>query len=483
EASATSGSNGASGTTSAAPNVAPATTTTPGTTADPDENAATDKEAKDIASSEFSPDGNAGALKFLGYYDITAGSDQYLVFQTDDWGGSIEYNSCGSGPAYFEALGVLIAADDSPDLVTYEWLSYPGGMTKNMYEPLDEYIDLDAKLWADMKNTIEDFSYENKHYYYPYKIKNYFALNYSRKTVEDAGLKDPYDLYKEGNWTWDTWRELMIDFCNQDDENIGYCSTADVISSFVATTGVNFVDVQPDGTILNNLADPNVSRAMTFIESLNRDGLMYERELGDWVDPALWSVNSDRILFLGMEPEWCYTAATERAQNPAGVDNDVHDTLSDFAFVPFPRDPSSDTYHQAYDTFGYMVPKGAKNIKGAVNWIYCNRIYETDENVIAKAKQEHIAPEIVKYTAGKYEGMRKWTMTWDENVYDLMLEMRDPTKFEFNFDDCYGFSGELSSTIIGSAILNEVAFNGGSWAQLSGENSPLVDNVLDEYRK
>lgn len=466
----------------AANTMAPATTTTTGTTADPDENAATDEEAKNIASADFAPDGNAGTLKFLGYYDITSGSDQYLVFQTDEWGGTIEYNSCSSGPAYFEKLGTLIAADDSPDIVTYEWLSFPGGMSKNMYEPLDEHFDIDSQLWVDMKSTIEDFAYKGKHYYYPYRIKSYFALNYNRKTVEDAGLTDPYDLYQAGNWTWDTWRDMMINFCNQDDENIGYCSTADVLAAFIATTGTNIIDVQADGTINNNLTDPNVTRAMAFLENCYRDGLMYQKELGDWVSPELWAPNSERVLFLGMEPEWCCSAATGQIQDPRGAENDIHDTISDFRFVPFPRDPSSDTYYHAYDTFGYMVPKGAKNIKGAVDWIYCNRVYETDENVMSQVRQEYCAPEIVTYTEGKYEGMRKWQMTWDEKMYDMLLDLRDPAKFTFNFDDAYGFSGDLSGTIIGTGILNEVAFNGGSFTQLSNENIPLVEAVLDDYR-
>lgn len=477
-APATSGGNAAVGGTTA-PAATPATTTTTGTTADPDENAATDEKAKDIASADFAPDGKAGVVKFLGYYDITTGSDQYLVFQTEEWGGTIEYSSCSSGPAYFEKLGTLIAADDSPDLVTYEWLSFPGGMSKNMYEPLDDYIDYNTTLWADMKESIEDFAFDGKHYYYPYKIKNYFALNYNRKTVEEAGLTDPMQLYKQGNWTWDTWREMMINFCNQDDTHVGYCSTSDVFSSFVATTGSNFVNVS-NGEITNNMNEANVTRAMEFVENLYRDGLLYQKELGDWVSPELWAANADQILFLGMEPEWCYSAATDQIQNPAGVENDIFDKVSDFAFVPFPRDPNADKYYQAYDTFGYMVPKGAKNIKGAVDWIYCNRVYETDENVIAKVKEEYTNPEIVTYTSGKFEGQRKWQMMWDEEVYDMMMELRDPEKFSFSFDDAYGFSGDLSSTI--SNVIAEIIFNGGSWTQLSNEYSPIIDGVLDEYR-
>lgn len=462
-----------------APTAAPATTA-PATTTDPDEDAATDQKVNEISSKDYTPDGNAGKIRYLGYYDLAGdqkSSEPYLIFHSDQYGGEIEYINCSSGSAYFDALGTMIASDDSPDLVLYEWLSFPGGMSKGMYEPLDEYFDTDTELWSDMAKTIEDFAYKGKHYYYPFRMRTYFALNYNRRTIEEAGLKDPSELYKEGNWTWDTWRDLMIDFCNISDDNIGYISAADVLASVVATTGVNLVDVQPDGTAVDNLADPNVLRAMQFIEDLYRYGLMHQKQLGDWVSPDVWAVNSDHALFLGLEPSWCYEAATKKIQNPPGVENDVHDTVSDFAFVPFPRDPNADKYYQACDSYGYMVPKGAKNIKGSVDWIYCNRVYETDENVIARTRQQHISPDPITFVEGKFAGERKWQMTWDESVYDMLLDLTDPTKFEFNFDDCYGFNSELSTTIIGS-MLDEVGFNGGSYSQLSNQYIPVIDDII-----
>ncbi len=467
-----------------APSTTPAATTS-ATTADPDDNAGTDKEAKEVSTADYQPDGNAGTIKYLGYFDLSQdqkSSEQYLVFTSELYGGTIDYNATASGDAYFEKLASLISADDSPDILSYEWQSFPGGISKNVYQPLDEYIDLEAPLWSGIKDVVENFSYEGKHYYYPHKIKTNFAINYDRKTIEESNLKDPYDLYKEGNWTWDTFRELMTSFCNLSEDNIGFCSTGDVISAFISTCGTPLIDVLPDGSINNNISDPNVSRAMSFIEGLYRDGLMYNKQLGDWVAPALWAVNSSQVLFLGMEPEWAYIAATEKIQNPNGVDNDIFDTVSDYAFVPFPRDPSADKYYAPYDTYGYLVARGAKNIKGAVDWIYCNRVYETDENVIAQAREDAIHPAKVLYTEGKNEGKQKWQITWDENVYDIWKEMTNPEKFEFIFDDAYGFNSTLTSTI-SSNMLNEVAYNGGSWTQLSAENSPAIDAILDEYRK
>ncbi len=274
----------------------------------------------------------------------------------------------------------------------------------------------------------------------------------------------------------------MIDFCNQKETNIGFCANSDIIKSFVATTGTNFINVNSDGTIDNNLQDANVQRAMTYFEGLKRDNLLYNKELGDWVDPTLWAKNSSDILFLGMEPTWTYGDATKAVQNLPGLDNDIHDVASDFAFVPFPRDPSSDVYYQAYDTFGYMVPKGAKNIKGGVDWIYCNRIYEVDENVKAVAREEAVNPEAVYFVEGANTGKRKWQMKWDEQVYDLLQEMLDPSSFAFNFDDYSGFNSELSDTIMGYGILGEVMFSGASYAQLSNEYMAAVDGILAQYQ-
>lgn len=458
-----------------------ATTTTAVTTVDPDELAETDAEIKEVSSESFVPDGNSGSIVWLGYYDLQvdgSASEQYKIFTSDTYGGTIEYVSCSSGAAYFEKLGTMIAADDSPDIVRYEWLSYPMGMSKNMYESVDGLIDIETPLWEDMADIIEDFVYQDKHYYLPYRITPNFAINYNRKTIIDAGLTDPYDLYLQNNWTWDTFRELMIEWCNMDDDNIGYCGTGGM--SFVATTGTPLIDVKADGTILNNIKDANVTRAMEYVSGLCRDGLTYQNEIGDWVSPELWATNSDRILFLGMGPEWTYSAASSTIQNPTGVENDICNTPSDFAFIPFPRDPSSDEYCIAYDTFGYMIPKGAKNVKGAVDWIQLNRVYQTDETLLATAREDAINPTPVYYTTGKYEGMQKWGLVWDERVYDVWQDMTDTSKFSFVFDDCYGFNDSLTS--LADTVLDQPLFDSVSWTQISEENAPLIDAIIDEYR-
>ena len=377
-----------------APTNGPSATTSATTvvTTDPDENAATDAGVKEIGTTAYTPDGNSGKIVWLGYYDLQtdgSASEQYKIFTSELYGGSIDYVQTTSGSAYFEKLATMISSDDSPDIVRYEWRSFPTGMSKNMYESLDNDIDLDDPLWSGMKNIAENFTYKGVHYYYPYRITTNFALNYNKKSIEEYALDDPYDLYMNNNWTWDTFKKLLIDWCNADENHIGYAGEGGM--SFIATTGTSLVKVQPDGSVKNNIGDVNVTRAMDFCADLYRNGLTHQGELGDWVSPQLWADNSDRVLFLGMNPEWTYGAAAAQVQNKSGVEDDICNTVSDFAFVPFPRDPQSDEYSIAYDTFGYLVAKGAKNKKGAVDWINLNRVYETDENIIANKKKEAVS--------------------------------------------------------------------------------------------
>ena len=177
-----------------------------------------------------------------------------------------------------------------------------------------------------MADIVDSFAYDGKRYCYPYRIATNYALNYNREALKEYSLPDPYDLYMESSWTWDTFKQLLVDWCNVDNEHIGYAVEGGM--SFIATTGAKLISVNDDGTISNNINDPNVTRAMVFCSSLYRNGLVYQDEFNEWVSPQLWARNSRRLLFLGMNPEWTYTAATLELQNKQGIDNDIFDTVS-----------------------------------------------------------------------------------------------------------------------------------------------------------
>ena len=78
-----------------------------------------------------------GTITWLMYEDLLTNNAEMVALFESRYGGTIEQRVTGSGDEYFETLGTLIATGDSPDIVRYEWRSFPHAMSYNMYTPLD----------------------------------------------------------------------------------------------------------------------------------------------------------------------------------------------------------------------------------------------------------------------------------------------------------------------------------------------------------
>jgi len=442
---------------------------------------------------EIDENQETGTIKVLIYYDlVTQDAELVDLFETR-YNGSIEQEICASGAGYFEKLGTLVASDLSPDIVRYEWMSFPHGMSRNMYTPLDTYIDLDSDLWVGMKDIAEQYVYNGQHFYVPYKVTSNFALNYNKLSLQEYGLKDPMDLYHSGEWTWSAFKDIITEWCNADPNHIGYTGVS--AASFVATTGTKLIDVQ-NGEIINNLKTENVQRAMEFVEDICRQGLTGE----GYIDPAE-AFKDGNLLFLGMEPTWTYGSSCESL-----FKNNID---YEMAFVPFPRDDKADQYYLAYDSFGYMIPSGSKNIKGAIDWITLNRIEVTDEENIAEAKAvatDSATKYYPKCPECKYSFVEneteeldtcpecntarrvKFNAWYTEEQYEILMDLTTPErgKFTFLFDNCKGFNTDLSNIFEGmgeASLLDGPIFYDISYTQLREENYNMIESILDEYRE
>ena len=91
---------------------------------------------------KYDPKKTAGHVHALCYYDLNETSKPMVEMLAQRFGGTFDTEITSSGTAYFDKLGQLIATGNSPDIVRYDWMSYPYGMSKNMYTPLDEWPSL-----------------------------------------------------------------------------------------------------------------------------------------------------------------------------------------------------------------------------------------------------------------------------------------------------------------------------------------------------
>lgn len=334
-----------------------------------------------------------GTITWLMYEDLLINAADMVALFESRYGGSIEQRVTGSGNQYFETLGTYIATGDSPDIVRYEWRSFPHGMSYNMYTPLDSYIDLDSDLWRGVKDVAELFVYNGKHYYVPYQLDTNFALNYNNRVLEENGIADPMKMFKEGTWDWNAFESICKQWKDIDPVN-HICYNGAGGMNFLLTTGVKTIDIV-DNKIINNLKNENISRCMSWIENMRKNGLLgataEQQQSGahnGYVSPEEAFMDGN-LLFLGMKPSWAYGAIKE-SLDKAGLENEIK-------FIPYPKDPLSDKYYHAINTFGYLIPSGAPNVKGALDWIELNRIEETDEENIANAKAKAIDDSIQYY--------------------------------------------------------------------------------------
>ena len=115
--------------------------------------------------------GEEGELEWFSYYDLNPTRNQpersanLALFENK--GGKIIYAQTSSMKKY-DDLAARLMADDPPDMFAYEQkMTFPANCVKEMFQPIDDAIDLDDLLWADVKATADDFTLGGKHYVLP----------------------------------------------------------------------------------------------------------------------------------------------------------------------------------------------------------------------------------------------------------------------------------------------------------------------------
>lgn len=444
------------------------------------------------AGEKFDPNQTAGKINALCYYDLTDSQPELVEILAQRFGGTIETALAPTGSAYFDKLGQLIATGDSPDIVRYDWLAYPDGISKNMYTPLDDWLDIDSELWVNEKNVIEAFNYAGKHYYFPSDVNPNFVILYNQASIDEAGLESPLELYKSNNWTWDTFKDLTRQWADISEEHIGFTGGSWTGMMFANSTGVKCIDMT--GTeIINNFRNSDVERAMSFFSDMKKNNLIGE----GFVAPGE-AFNDGNLLFLGMGLTWGYESAQEAFFNAGSLTDKI-------IALPLPRDPQSDTYYMAADTFGFLVPSGAPNIQGAVSWILSGRIYETDPETKAAdfAKKTNADPVYYDKCPGcKYDfpgnnnndltvcpecstaRKQKFKPIYDEEQMQIIYDMKDSSKFSFVFDNSLGFGSTMDSILTGAeeSLFDGPLYYASSYTTLLESQYQAIEAIVQPYR-
>lgn len=431
--------------------------------------------------------GTIHVLSFFDFLNIAPEKDIAELF-AERFGGTIETEVVGSLEVS-NRLGVLMAAGQSPDLMRMGEEYYPSFILNNRFTQLDGWLDIDSPMWADMKDIIEQYSYNGGHYYFPYAVTaTGYGVTYNAAELEEIGAPDPMELYFAGNWTWNEFEEIMTQWkaSNPDKYPLSLPETFGV--QLAATTGTPVI--QFTGTeIVNNMKDPNVMRTMEFVEKLKREEYVWEGWHGpDGLESWLGT------LFFVMPADWAL---------PCGQEIFFKNQLEgEIRTVPMPRDPNSDTYYMYGATSGYVVPAGATNVQGAVSYILASRIWATDPDVVAADREEKMYDGgyfYIKCAECKhpFESERdefdavcpecnaprkaKYKMVYTEDQQQVFDDLLDPSKFTFVFDCHRGFGTDIKQYVFD--VFDGPVTSDSSYSQLLTEYYNAIESGLDEYRE
>lgn len=332
-------------------------------------------------------------VKWLAHYDInpsTNGASKSValeMFETK-YGGKIEWIPTDWNSRY-DALSTNVLGGVGVDIFPGDDVfNFPKGIISGMFQPIDNYVDINDTIWQNVKAGMNAYSFGGKHFNLVTSVTAEEIVIYNKATIEANGLDDPWELYKEGNWNWDTFKSMLQEFVDEDNDQYGIDGFWSE-NALLLSAGVPSVGTTDDGHLISNLKDATLEKAMNYQYDLFNAGLVFNREQFNWSEqPAM--MGEGRQLFYIIGP-YALDGKPETWTHKIDPEN--------VGVVPVPSPAGSDPY-QAAKINGYALCKGAANPEGAVLFAECNIIGGIDEGAVAisdrkKKDDSQLSDEII----------------------------------------------------------------------------------------
>lgn len=400
-------------------------------------------------------------IKWMAHYDInpTDGKVKSPAIELfkQKYNGKVEFVQTSWDSRYTD-LATAVLGNTSPDFFPADDMdTFPKGAIKAMFQPIDDYVDLNSDLWAKTKAACDSFMFNGKHYIAVVGTSPNYVCMYNKTTMKENGYEDPADLFAKGEWDWDVFTEMCLDFTDSEAEKYaldGYWYSKAISES----CGVPMIGLE-DGKVVSNMADPKIEKVQTMMYNLQKNGVVFPRSDNNWKtrgDGANGEgLGSYLTLFIPIGL-WAIEDTVEKTKTFGDME------AGEIMFVPMPKDPDSDTYYLSSRVSGYNICTGAPNPQGVSAFLNCA--------VIANQEVQDINTEILK---NDY----KWS--------DEMLEMREKVLELCNtnpvFDLQEGVSPELSSLMLN--VSQATMISGGNettWTACRAEYEKSVEWTLKD---
>ena len=314
-------------------------------------------------------------IKWLAHYDLNPSSNGAsksvgLEMFEKKYGGEIQYYPT-TWENRFNDLSTYVLGGEGIDFFPGDdTANFPKGIVSGMFQPVDDYIDMNSAIWQNTKDAMELLNFGGKHYEFITTVTAEAVVIYNKATIEANGLDDPWDLYEAGEWNWDTFKQMLLDFVDEDSDQWGLDGFWAEKALFLSA-GVPSVQ-SVDGNLVCNINDATVEKAMNYQFDLYTNGLVFPREQFAWSEQPSFMGEGRQLFYIC--GAWIVQAAPETWST--SIDPE------DLGLAPVPSPADSDPW-QGATLGGYALCKGAQNPEGVALFAECQIIGSNDESAVA----------------------------------------------------------------------------------------------------
>ncbi|MCQ2450247.1 MAG: extracellular solute-binding protein, partial [Clostridia bacterium] len=228
---------------------------------------------------------------------------------------------------------------------------YPLFAMKGYTQPVEKFVNLDSE-YASRSASEAFFSFKDNIYCAAVSNVSPLVLYYNKDIIEAEGMEDPMDLYEQGEWTFDTFKEMckkLTDDTDKDGNTDRWGLCCWYPWAWLGANHTALCNINKDGLYELNLSDPAVVQTSEFVQ----DMYYTSNWRGLDGDDIFTSFYQGRNAFL-QEYSWSEVNRIIPAKKSGQFD-------FEYGVVPTPYGPNNKNKSNVAHASGYGIGNGSKS--------------------------------------------------------------------------------------------------------------------------
>ncbi len=359
----------------------------------------------------------------------------------------------------------MIASGSPPDIIETQKLPgwYPRMCKEGTFVAINDYVDFTDMLWKDEVETMSNYMLGDKYYALSLGAYSPVEMIYNKKLIREAGLTDPIELYKKGEWTWTKYEEYIANLSG----DMNGDGLADVFGSdqhlmshcYLTSMGTGVTQITEGKITLDPIKGKSYEKLGTFLNKMNsKQTLGYLPDVDGNDGMTVDLLAQDKMVF-SFAGRWTILGNTAlNAKKNKG----------DLALIMPPRHEDADAHYCYGVTSGYAIPASG-NVIGALATLAATRLDDfPSKERLEKVKKSYIddgwsesCAHILTYDiAGHDDGYQKIKLV------SLGIDM---------------FNSTLQTTV--NDLLYDPLYKGDAWNTTRGTYINKLQTAVDSANK